>query len=389
MSGSRIWKAACGPSLWLLGWAPALALMVSIDRPTFLEPALGEVVVEASVEPRDSLARVTLWVDDRPQAILESPPFRWIVDVGGDNSEHTFRVVAIDSRGTSAEAVVTTPRLVTDEQLDLELQQLYVTVLSEGRAAEDLSRSDFTVEDRGAPQELVTFERGDIPLTAVVLLDVSSSMGGKELDVALASSQAFVEGLHPLDQTMLLLFSDRVVRSTDFTGFKDVLVAGLSEVEATGPTALHDHLYLGLKLLERRQGRRVVLLLSDGIDSSSVLTAEEVQWYAERSQALVYWLRLPAPGSKISSAWHDSEDYRRQLSILRSLVTDSGGRMLELAGIEEAQEAFQRVLEELRGQYVLGYYPTTRSDDGTWHPVKVRVAGPGLKVRARRGYIDY
>jgi Ca-activated chloride channel family protein len=332
---------------------------------------------------------VALWVDGQPQAILDSPPYRWIVDVGGASSEHTFRVVAIDIEGERAEATVTTPRLETDEQLDLELQQLYVTVLREGAIAEDLPRSAFRVEDRGEAQELVTFERGDVPLTAVVLLDVSSSMGGEELELALSSARTFVDGLAALDQTLLLLFSDRVVRSTGFTGFREVLIAGLSRVTATGPTALNDHLYIGLKLLERQQGRRVVLLLSDGIDSASILEMKDVAEHAERNPSIVYWLRLPAPGPRVSSAWRDAEGYREELARLEELVMSSGGRVLELAGVEEAASAFANVLAELRGQYVLGYYPTRRRDDGSWHPIKVRVDGAGLKVRARRGYIDF
>lgn len=372
-----------------LASTPGWSLVVSIDQPTFLEPAIGEVTVEVSVESSEEVQRVALWVDDRPQAILGSPPFRWIVDVGGQNSEHTFRVVATDAQGVTAETSVVTPRLETNEEIDLELQQLYVTVLRNGSIAEDLEESRFEVEDNGEPQQLVTFERGDIPLTAVVLLDVSSSMGGAEMEMALSSSRSFIDGLQPLDQAMLLLFSHRVIRSTEFTGFKEVLVAPLNRVTASGPTALHDHLYLGLKLLERRQGRRVVLLLSDGIDSASVLTAAEVASFTERSQALVYWLRLPAPGAKVSSSWHDSEDYRLQLKTLESLVVDSGGRVLELAGVTEARAAFAAVLEELRGQYVLGYYPTTRKDDGSWHPVRVQVIGSGLRVRSRRGYFDY
>ena len=387
MSVSRILSPALVAVLLLV--ASASAMVVSIDRPTFLEPALGEVEVEVSIESKEAIVRVALRVDDRPQAILESAPYRWIVNVGDANSEHSFRVIATDALGESAEATVTTPRLQADDQVDLELQQLYVTVLRDGLVAEDLSRARFSVEDRGELQELVTFERGDIPLTAVVLLDVSSSMGGAELDMALSSSRSFIEGLEALDRTMLLMFSDRVIRSTEFTGFKEVLLASLSEVTAAGPTALHDHLYLGLKLLERQQGRRVVLLLSDGIDSASVLRAREVSAFAGRSQALVYWLRLPAPGPRISSAWHDAESYRKQLATLEDLVLDSGGRILDLAGIDEAAAAFAEVLEELRSQYVLGYYPTTRSDDGEWHSVKVRVEGPGLRVRARRGYIDY
>ena len=185
------------------------------------------------------------------------------------------------------------------------------------------------------------------------------------------------------------MFSDHIVRATEFTGFREVLTAALFDVMATGPTALNDYLYVGLKQLERQQGRRVVLLLTDGVDSASALEMKDVLLYGERSSSLVYWLRLPTPGAKISSAWRDAEGYRKELAQLEDLVVRSGGRVLDLAGVEEAAEAFAEVLGELRGQYVLGYYPTTRADDGSWHPVKVRVTGPGLKVRTRRGYVDY
>ncbi len=340
------------------------AFTVFIDHPTFLEPALGEVEVVARVESREPVRSLALFVDGRPQAILESAPYRWIVDVGEKNVQHLFQVVATSPSGETAEAVVETPRLQVDEQVDLELQQLYVTVTREGRAVEDLTRSQFAIEDRGESQELVTFERGDIPLTAVLLLDVSASMSGAELEMALSSSRAFIEGLQPLDQTMLLMFSDRIIRATDFTGFREVLTAALSNVTATGATALNDYLYVGLKQLERQQGRRVVLLLSDGIDSASVLEHEGrapvlgsqpfvgllAATAGTRCQDLLGLARCrglsqgvgPVGGSGDSQRWSNSRS----------------------GGVEDAAEAFADVLEELRGQYVLGYYPTTRADDG-------------------------
>ena len=118
------------------------AFTVFIDRPTFLEPALGEVEVLARVESAEPLRSLALFVDGRPQAILESAPYRWIVDVGEKNVEHLFQVVATSPSGETAEAVVETPRLHIDEQVDLELQQLYVTVTRErqcGRGPDSLA----------------------------------------------------------------------------------------------------------------------------------------------------------------------------------------------------------------------------------------------------------
>ncbi len=103
-----------------------------------------------------------------------------------------------------------------------------------------------------------------------------------------------------------------------------------------------------------------------------------------------YWLRLPLgerPGN-ISSAWRDGAGHRRELSALEGLVRASGGRAVPLASLAGTAEAFAEILAELRGQYVLGYYPEPRRNDGRWREVRVR-AGSGVKVRARDGYTDY
>ena len=286
--------------------------------------------------------------------------------------------------------MVITSTIQIDQEIEVELQQLYVTVTRGGSSVADLRREDFSVVDDGAPQELVTFERGDVPLAALLLVDSSDSMRGERLQVALAGARSFIDAMARLDQAALLLFSDHVIHSTPFTGFPQVLASGLEGVVAGGGTALSDHLYAGFKLLEARQGRRVVILLSDGVDTTSVLEMADVLWAARRSQALVYWLRLPMsqrPGA-FSSSWRDARGHREEIERLEELVRQSGGRVVGLEGVTDTASAFGEILRELRGQYVLGYYPEPRRNDGAWRKVRVR-AGPGLEVRAREGYVDY
>ena len=375
--------------LWPLTATAVAALEVTIVEPSPLEPAFGEIRVEAVTVAQQPIRTVELRVDGESFGILVEPPYRWIVDLGERNQRHVFEVLAEDVAGETATAVLTTPGVRIDERVDLELQQLFVTVTRQGEIVDGLEREDFSVLDRGQPQTLVTFERGDVPLTAVVLVDTSESMAGAELEVAVESTKRFITGMQPLDQAMVLLFSDQIVRVTSMTEYEEVLTAALANVTARSGTALNDHLYVALKLLERRQGRRVVLVLSDGLDSASVLSMSQVLSTGERSQALVYWLRLPTPGADHSSAWRDTRGFRRERQAFERLVDHSGGQIIALAGVESAADAFAGVLEELRNQYVLGYYPSTRSDDGSWHPVRVRVSGSGLEVRARNGYIDY
>ena len=134
------------------------------------------------------------------------------------------------------------------------------------------------------------------------------------------------------------------------------------------------------------------MLLSDGVDVDNLLEMEQVEEVAARSQALVYWIRLideeSGPDVTYLSAWRGREEHRREMDGLRRLVETSGGRILDLPRVEEAEAAFREILAELREQYVLGYYPSNSKGDGRWHSVKVDVKGSGFSVRSRAGYRD-
>ncbi|HEX9730657.1 MAG TPA: VWA domain-containing protein [Thermoanaerobaculia bacterium] len=369
--------------------AGAEDLYVTITRPPPGVPVFGEVEIAAEVVPEDG-ASVELFVDGRFVDRRDEPPFAARVDVGEESVEHRFEAVARRRDGAAGSALLVTPALRVDEAVELRLRQLYVTVSRGGERVLDLARDELEVLDDGEPQRLVTFERGDVPLTALLLVDASASMRGAPLAAALAGAEAFVRAMQPLDRAQLLLFADRVIHATPSTGFAAVLAAGLRGAAAEGGTAINDHLYLALRMLDARQGRRVIVLLSDGVDVASVLGVRDVAWAARRSQALVYWIRLgaPDPRERHFSAWRDAAEHRAEREGLAELVAATGGRVVSLAAIDEAAAAFAGVLAELREQYVLGYYPTREAGDGEWHDVKVRVTRPGLAVRVRDGYLD-
>jgi Ca-activated chloride channel family protein len=149
-------------------------------------------------------------------------------------------------------------------------------------------------------------------------------------------------------------------------------------------------------MLEARQGRRLVVLLSDGIDPHSALHAAEVVEHARRSQTMVYWIRMLQPAESIDerdqpemvSAWRMPEEYRDQRRYLHELVELSGGRMIPVRSTAEIESVFTEILRELRAQYALGYYPDRQHRDGRWHRLKVKVGAPGVDVRTAAGYLD-
>jgi len=277
-------------------------------------------------------------------------------------------------------------------EIDVYLQQLYINVERAGERVVDLEEADFRVLDGSVSQELVTFEHGDVPFTAALLVDSSTSMSGRMLPTALEATRTFIGDMNPLDEAKLILFSDQVQVETPFTGSSTILGLGLGTVEAGGGTALNDAVYLAYKRLEKRQGRKVIVLLSDGIDVESALSMTQVRELSRSLQPALYWIRLARPGegadSNRSSAWRDPPAHSRELAQLRETVAETGGRIITIASIDQVGEAFTALLEELREQYVIGYYPSITRGAGGWHEIEVRVADPDVEVRTRRGYLE-
>jgi VWFA-related protein len=355
-------------------------------------PLFGEVEIRAEVTGAKA-SRVEFYVDSLRVGVAEAPPWRIVVDMGQQNAEHSIEVVAYGPSGPIGSAGLRTLPLQIDDEIEVGLQQMYVVVDRGGQRANDLAREDFTILDDGVPHEIVTFERGEIPFTAVLLVDSSTSMAGSRLRTAVDGAKTFVAGMKRLDEAKMILFSDRVLLETPFTSVPSILTLGLAGVQAQGGTALNDALYLGLKRLEGRQGRKVVILVSDGVDIESVLTMAQVQAIARQSQAVLYWLRLrrmdeALPLTELFSAWRDGEGHRRELELLRSAVLESGGRIETLDSLEQIQAGLQTLLAELREQYVLGYYPSAHKGRGAWHDLELKVRGDGLQVRTQEGYLE-
>lgn len=389
----------------LLASAPLVAadLAVTIVSPPINRPVFGDVVVEATIEWADSrrgesvesaVDRVEFYVDYRLVATRREPPWRTVADLGEENVEHTIEVVAHPVAGEAASSRVVTPAVRVDSRIDVRLRQLFVTVTRDGERLLDLERDEFAIEDAGRRQRLVTFARGEVPFTAVLVVDASSSMVGGKLSTAVAGARTFADTMQPLDEAKLLLFSDRRLAESAFTNIGALFELGLAGVEPGGGTALNDALFLALERLRQRQGRRVVVLLSDGVDVDSVLSMRHVERVAKKSEAVLYWIRLAAAearerrsGASHLSSWRDGAAHAREIELLERTVRGSGGRIVEVGAAAEIGAAFESVLRDLRGQYVLGYYPDPDPVPGEWREVDVRVRRRGLDVRAPDGYL--
>lgn len=365
---------------------------IRILQPPPGQPLAGEVEVRVEVLPAGTrVERIEILLDGKPAGTAARPPYHLLIDAGDDAREHRLEAVATLADGSQVRTALATPRLEAGATVQVDLQQLFLTVDRGGRPVPDLTRDDFTVYDQGTPQPIVTFGRGDVPFTAVLLVDTSASMAGPPLEKALDGARAFFTGMTPLDQAKLILFSDHVRLETPFTSVQSVLTLGLGGgVSAEGGTALNDALYLAVKRLEPLRGRKIAVLLSDGVDIESVLSIREASALS-RGQVTLYWLRLgkslDSKRFSMSSAWRGAPEHTRELEQLSATVVESGGRIIELSSVEEIPATFSALLKELRDQYVLGITPRQTGGKGEWHEVRVEVKG-GVRARTQSGYFE-
>jgi Ca-activated chloride channel family protein len=383
--------------------APAPPAIV-ITSPNGSSPVFGAVQFSVTIKPFPAGGRVRFLVDGAAVAEKDHPPFSLVTMLPDENAVHSFRVELVSGSTVIAAAERRTPAYVANEKVNVELRQLYVRVTKQRREGGELveeevtnlPRDSFTIADEGEAQTIRTFASGDTPLAALVLVDASDSMAGERVRAALGGARAFFEAMAPLDEGRVIAFSDRVLLASPFTSLRDVLLAGLDGVRARGGTAINDHLYLALREVDQRQGRRVVILLSDGIDSDSVLPMHDVRQTARSSQAVIYWIRIEDAGAQPESAadlystWRDGAAHRREFQELVETATESGGRIVPVHSLAEIEPAFAAILHELRAQYVLGYFPSACRHDGSWHRVLVTVKdASGCRVHTRDGYLDF
>ena len=368
------------------------SLEVAITQPDFGAVIFGPTNVAAAVYPVDAeIERVEFYLDGVLVATDREAPFEVEIDAGQDNREHRIEVVARGVGGATGSASLATGVIRTDDEVAVELRQLFVTVTHNGERLTGLPQEAFSVFDDGVPQALVTFAGGEVPFSAALVVDASKSMSGGKLQTAIEGASEFLSGMRQLDEAMLILFSDRVMVETPFSSFPRLVLLGLRQAVAEGGSAVNDALFIGLKRLTPRLSRKVLILLSDGHDVESVLPMASVQAVLRREQAVVYWIRLGSGVGETSvgrsNSWRGVEANRAEFELLEAAVSESGGRIVDVSAVAQVGPAFKAILAELRDQYVLGYYPSAERGPGSWHEVRVRVDA-NAEVRVRSGYLE-
>lgn len=261
---------------------------------------------------------------------------------------------------------------------EIQIVPVYVTVTDrQKRLVPDLERSDFQILDEGRPVDLLLFDNTPQPITAVVMLDTSLSMA-TNFEILQNAAEQFLIRLLPEDQAAVGAFNDKIQFASELTSDRDALVASLRELDFGNPTRLYDAIDASLEKLRRIDGRRVVVVFTDGADTASEVGSRFVLDRARREEAMVYAIGLQSEYFDGQRTVRTSPDRG-----LKRLTDETGGGYFELKKSDDLGPTFTRIAQELHSQYALGFAPAT---DGKQHKIAIKLARPGLTARARRTY---
>jgi Ca-activated chloride channel homolog len=266
-----------------------------------------------------------------------------------------------------------------------ELVHVTATVTDrDGRFAGGLRKDDFSVFDNDVRQEIVQFRAERSPVSLGILLDTSGSMTGERLKAAQVSIDRLVsDRLDKDDELFFVEFGYSAILSQEWTTDHRLIRRAVADVrQPTGDTAMYDAIALALPTAQSGQrGKKAVLLISDGNDTHSVVTLDELRERILASDVLVYAIGIDARSRSRPQHKEDRLDAGR----LRQITDATGGRTEVIRGARSLDAAIAQIADELSHQYSIGY-SSNRPHDGKWHPIRVETSDRRLTVRARNGY---
>jgi VWFA-related protein len=237
------------------------------------------------------------------------------------------------------------------------------------RAIGGLSKEDFHVYEDNVEQKIAYLSIEDAPASVGLIFDASGSMRNK-METSVAAVEQFFQTTLPGDEFLLVRFSDKPVLLTGFTDDVNQISGWLHSTEPRGWTALHDAIYLGIQKMKRaKNGRRALLVLSDGGDNNSRYSASELRELVREADVRIYSIGL-LQGSHL----------------LERISNDTGGRMIRVRKLDDLPDAIEKLSRDLRSQYLLGYYSSNPQNDGRYRKVQVQVNQPEAHASWRHGY---
>jgi Ca-activated chloride channel homolog len=269
----------------------------------------------------------------------------------------------------------------------IDIVSLTVTVTDpDGRYVTGLEPADFGLFEDGAKQEVRYFNRSNLPVALSLLLDTSASMDEK-IGTAQEAAVGFARRLRSQDLGELIDFDSRAVVAQGFTNDPAALEAAIRKTTAGGSTSLYNAVYIALSELKKIRARteqdvrrQAIVVVSDGEDTSSLVSYDQVLDLAKRSETAIYAIGLRSKDEARSKGFKEAE------FVLRTLSQETGGRVFFPDKVEDLAGIYSQISDELASQYMVGYVSNNPRRDGAWRRLAVRVGRPGVTARTKQGY---
>ena len=294
-----------------------------------------------------------------------------------------LRSLALISLTVLALQPVVAEQFTVRARVDL-VNSLFSVTDRSGRFVAELGPGDFRVEEDGVEQEIAYFATEDeLPLTLALVIDTSDSVR-TVFEEEKRTAISFLETtLRPEDIALVIAFDRSVTLFQDFTDNTNMLGRAIRSLDVGGGTSLYDAVYLAAKdRLRDEAGRKAIILISDGEDTTSSITRTEALIAAHQADAVIYSISNAAPVRRGLFGGQSSGD----MDTLERFSEETGGAVYELDDDDRFEEIFARIADELRSQYSLGYYSTNPNQDGEYRELEIIPLDRDHDVRGRKGY---
>ena len=374
-----VWWARICLLLTAVHLSAQAAPKLEVTWPTDGAYVSGMVVIEAILVPlaaEGGIARMTFFADGVSVCVVTRRPYRCSWNAGAAVRPHQVRVVVDMKDGTRLVRTVRTRGVDVDESAGVTAVKVTATVKdSAGRFVRGLTAADFVVSEAGVPQRITGFASEQADVSLALALDTSGSMA-EALPTVKELAKAFLRPLPPSWPTPVLAFDNSVFVISPAGSPPEERDRMIDLLEPWGGTALYNAVLRSLREVEAGEGRKAIVVFTDGEDRHSTIDPGDVRKAIEGSDAVVYFV---ASGTAAQN--------KPMRALVEELANISGGRVLRGRNDEDLATAFDEVREEIRNQYLLTYVPQKLEAKGTWRPLQVKAACQDCRVRARTGYI--
>jgi Ca-activated chloride channel homolog len=348
---------------------------VTIASPAEDAIVTGPTELRAEIPPGLAVQTVAFFVDGRLVCTLEAPPFRCTWDAAAVVNGHHVRVVATLADGRRTVGNVRTKDVGLTEKIRVDAVLVPVIVTDKGKFVRGLKKQDFEVLEDGVAQPLGSLVSEDAPLELVLAIDISGSMEQALPDVKVAVKQLLTK-LRPGDSATLIGFNDTTFIAAESETNPKVREDAVDLLSSWGGTALYDATLVALDMVNKRWGRKGVIIFTDGDDRHSLTRREQAMARVQASDAMLFTIGFGGATSL--------PELRKRL---QDYAVSTGGRAFFPHQAKELDEVFGTIVAELSSQYVLSYSPANHSPDQKWRTIKVRIPKSGqYDIRARQGY---